>query len=217
MEGIIFDMDGTMVDNMMVHHRAWQRKLSSLGHELTIEEVKAEIHGVNEEIIKRLFGDRFTAEERSHIAWEKEKEYRDIYVDQIAPIPGLISFLDQLKEEGLPLAIGTAAPPENVDLVLDQLDIRSRFKSVLHSRNVSNGKPNPEIFLRSAENLGIAIENCLVIEDSVVGAQTALNAGCPVIIVTTTHQQQEFKHFPHILMFINDYEGLNIENIRGLI
>ena len=216
MEGVIFDMDGTMVDNMMVHHQAWQRKLAVLGHPMTIEEVKAEIHGVNEEIIERLFGDRFTAEERSRIAWEKEQEYRDIYIHQIVPISGLISFLDQLKHAGLPLAIGTAAPPENVDLVLDQLDIRSRFKSVLHSRHVNNGKPNPEIFLKSAENLGVAVENCLVIEDSVVGAQTALNAGCPTVIITTTHEEQEFKHFPHILMFSNDYEGITLDKIRAL-
>lgn len=214
MKGVIFDMDGTMVDNMMVHHRAWQRKLASLGMEWTIEEVMEEIHGINEEIIERIFGDRFTPEERARIAWEKEKEYRDIYVHELQPIPGLLTFLDSLEAEDLPLAIATAAPPENVDLVLDNLHIRDRFKSIIHSKNVSKGKPDPEVYLKSAENLGVPVGDCLVIEDSVVGAQTALNAGCPTIIVTTTHSEDEFKHFPHIIMFISDYQLLKIENIR---
>ena len=71
-------MDGTLIDNMMVHHRAWQRKLSSLGMELTMEQIMAEIHGINQEIVARLFGDRFDAEERTRISMEKEQEYRDI-------------------------------------------------------------------------------------------------------------------------------------------
>lgn len=79
----IFDMDGTMVDNMMVHHRAWQRKLAALGLDLTLEEVRQSIHGINEEILGRLFGDRFSPEERHRIAWEKEAEYRDIFLSEL--------------------------------------------------------------------------------------------------------------------------------------
>ena len=217
MKGIIFDMDGTMVDNMMVHHRAWQRKLSSLGLDMTIEEVMDEIHGVNEEIIERIFGDRFTPEQRRRIAWEKEKEYRDIYVHELQPIPGLMSFLDTLQDEDIPLAVATAAPPENVDLVLDNLQIRDRFVSVVHSDNVTKGKPDPEVYQKSAHKLQVPVQECLVIEDSVVGAQTALNAGSPAIIITTTHSAEEFNHFPHIIRFIHDYQELTTESIRKLL
>lgn len=217
MKAVIFDMDGTMVDNMMVHHRAWQRKLVSLGMNWTIEQVMEEIHGINEEIIERIFGDRFTAEERRRIAWEKEKEYRDIYAGELRAIPGLLDLLDDLQRADIPLAIGTAAPPENVDLVLETLNIRDRFTSVLHSDNVSQGKPHPEIYLKCAQNLNVSIEKCLVIEDSVVGAQTALNAGCPAIIITTTHTRDEFNHFPHIIKYINDYQGLTVDSIKQLV
>ncbi len=82
MKGIIFDMDGTMVDNMMVHHRAWQRKLAQLGLDMTLEEVMESIHGVNTEILARLFGDRFTPEDCKRIAWEKEYEYRQIFLPE---------------------------------------------------------------------------------------------------------------------------------------
>lgn len=217
MKGIIFDMDGTMVDNMMIHHRAWQRKLSSLGMDLTIKEVMDEIHGVNEEIVHRLFGSRFSAEERTRISWEKEQEYRTIFRKDLSLIDGLSEFLQALAISGIPLAIGTAAPPENVDFVLDSLNIRHYFKTVQNSKDVSRGKPDPEIFLKCAANIGVPVEDCLVFEDSVVGAETALNAGCPAVIITTTHQREEFNHFPHILKFIKDYNGLQLHDLRKIL
>ena len=198
---------------MMIHHRAWQRKLASLGLELTMDEVMQEIHGINEEIVLRLFGDRFTKEERTIISWEKEDEYRQIFKQDLKLISGLDKFLLELGQTDLPLAIGTAAPPENVDFVLDNLNIRRYFKSVQHSNNVTKGKPDPEIFLSCAENIGVSIDDCLVFEDSLVGVQTALNAGCPVVVVTTTHKEEEFTKFPNILRFINNYQGLRLRDL----
>jgi HAD superfamily hydrolase (TIGR01509 family) len=214
MKGIIFDLDGTMVDNMMIHHQAWQRKLASLGVNMTIEQVMEEIHGINEEIVLRLFGDRFNPGERARISWEKEFEYRNIFKDQLQLIEGLPGFLNEIKNRGIPMAIGTAAPPENVDFVLDNLNIRPFFGSVLHSGNVGQGKPDPQVFTDSAKNMGVPIEECLVFEDSVVGAQTALNAGCPVVIITTTHKEEEFAHFPHIVKYINNYNGLRLHELQ---
>ena len=216
MKGIIFDLDGTIVDNMMIHHRAWQRKLSSLGLDMTLEEVMEEIHGINEEIVERLFGDRFNKEQKARISWEKEFEYRQLFKENLQLISGLREFFLQLKQSGIPLAIGTAAPPENVDFVLDNLNIRQFFKSVLHSENVVKGKPDPEVFLRSAENIGVPIEDCVVFEDSVVGAQTAQNAGCPVVVITTTHNKEEFSHFPHVIRFIQDYQGLHFHDLQAV-
>ena len=114
-KALIFDMDGTMIDNMMIHHRAWQKKLQELGLEMTLEDVKRDIHGVNNEIIKRLFDDRFTDKEVAQIAWDKEAAYREIYADQIKLLPGLQEFLDTAKELGIPMGIGTAAPKENAE------------------------------------------------------------------------------------------------------
>lgn len=212
-EGLIFDMDGTMVDNMMMHHRAWQRKLASLGIEMTLAQVKEHIHGVNEEILERLFGDRFTPEERKRIAWEKEAEYREIFADQLTLIPGLETFLMSVRTEGLSMAIGTAAPPENVDFVLDHLSLRPYFQAVIHARHVTRGKPDPQTFTLAAESMGIAVENCLVFEDSLAGAETAKNAGCRAIIITTTHHRDEFRKFDHILRFITDYTEISLTEI----
>ena len=216
MQAVIFDMDGTMVNNMMIHHYAWQRKLATLGLDWTIEEVKEKVHGVNEEILLRLFGDRFTAEERKQISSEKEAAYREIFLPQLKLIKGLAPFLEQLKENHIPMAVASAAPPENVDFVLDNLTLRPYFSAILHSRSVENGKPHPEIYLKTAAALRKDPEDCVVFEDSVVGATAAANAGCPVVVVTTTHTKQEFKAVPNIRKYITDFTEITLEELYSL-
>jgi HAD superfamily hydrolase (TIGR01509 family) len=205
MKGIIFDLDGTMVDNMMVHHRAWQSKLKTLGLDLHLDEVMEKVHGVNEEILERLFGDRYTVEERKQHSFEKEEEYRRIFKSELKLIEGLPQFLITLKERGVPLAIGSAAPPENVDFVLDNLNIRHFFKVILHARSVTRGKPDPEIYQKAAAGLTLSPEECLIFEDSPVGAEAARRAGSKVVIVTTTHAAAEFAKFTNVIKFISDY------------
>lgn len=213
MKGIIFDMDGTMVDNMMIHHRIWQRKLREFGLDFTLDEVKEKVHGVNTEILERLFGDRFSPAERIRISEEKEADYRAYFESKLTLLDGLPELLEELHIAEVPMAVGTAAPPENANFVLDKLNIRHYFKTVLHSGHVLHGKPHPEIFQKAAEGMGLAPKECLVFEDSVTGAHTAANAGCPTIIVTTTHQPAEFSHFNHIIQFISDFKEIKLENL----
>jgi len=213
-QAYIFDMDGTMVDNMMVHHRAWQRKLAALGLPLTLEEVRLQIHGINEEIIERLFGNRFTPQERSRIAWEKEAEYRSIFLAELSLIEGLSEFLEEASAGGIPMGIGTAAPVENVDFVMDNLRLRPFFQSLVHSGMVTRGKPDPEVFLRVAADLQTDPSRCIVFEDSPTGAEAARRAGMKAVILTTTHHAEEFAGFDHILKTIPDYSGLRVEQLR---
>lgn len=208
--GIIFDMDGTMVDNMMVHHRAWQRILSKYGIDLPLEDVKERIHGINEEILGREFGDRFTPEERRQIAEEKEAAYREIFKPELQLIEGFPQFMDHLDELGIPFGIGTAAPGPNADFVLDELGLRSRFQTIVHAGHVSKGKPNPEVFEKAAAGLGVPLEKCIIFEDSPTGAEAASHGGAQSVIVTTTHQPKEFAHLNNVLIYINDFSGLRL-------
>lgn len=214
---LIFDMDGTMVDNMMVHHRAWQQKLAELGLNFTLEEVITHCHGKNEETLERLFGDRFTPKERDRISFEKEAMYRQVFLKDLKLIDGLQSLLDSAYELGIPMGIGTAARPENVDFVLDNLQIRHYFKTVITAADVDKGKPDPSVFFMVADNLGVPYGNCLVFEDSPTGAKTALNAGMKAIILTTTHKKEEFGQFSSVLKCIPDYSHIDIlEELKQL-
>ncbi len=207
---LIFDMDGTMFNNMMIHHKAWQKKLSELGLEMTLEEVKRDIHGVNEEIIKRLFGDRFDEAKRRQIAWDKEAAYRKIYADKITLLPGLQSFLDRAKSLEIPMGIGTAAPKENAEFAIKTLGLHSYFSTVVHSDMVQRGKPDPQVFEMVSTDLGIPLSQSLVFEDSPTGAKAAANGNSQSVILTTTHNPEEFDQIANIQHFMNDYERIQL-------
>lgn len=207
---LIFDMDGTMFNNMMIHHKAWQKKLRELGLEMTLEEVKRDIHGVNEEIIKRLFGDRFDEAERKQIAWDKEAAYREIYADKITLLPGLQNFLDRAKSLKIPMGIGTAAPKENAEFAIETLGLHSYFSTVVHSDMVQRGKPDPQVFEMVSADLGIPLTQSLVFEDSPTGAKAAANGNSQSVILTTTHNPEEFDQIANIQHFMNDYERIQL-------
>lgn len=210
-KGIIFDMDGTMIDNMMVHHRAWQRTLEDMGLKLTLEEVKEHIHGINSEILERIFGDRFTPEQRRQISAKKEAAYRDIFLPELQLIEGLSDFLNRLKAANIPMSIGTAAPRENVEFVMANLKLQEYFTGVFDAQSVNRGKPDPEIFELAADSMGLSASECLIFEDSLTGAEAAKRANARSIIVTTTHSREEFKHFDNILGFIKDFNEMKID------
>ncbi len=216
MKAVILDMDGTMIDNMMVHHRAWQRKLTELGLEMSLEEVRRQIHGVNTEILERLFGDRFSPEERQRISDEKEAEYRTIFEPELELVAGLPELIHELKRKNIPMGIGSAAPPVNVDFVMNHLDLWHYFEIVKHSDDVTLGKPNPEIYQIVMNELDVEPENCLVFEDTPTGAEAARRAECKVIVVTTTHQKEEFADNSSIIKFISDFTEVSADEILKL-
>ncbi len=218
MNALIFDMDGTMVDNMMTHHRGWQKTLKRYGLELSLEEVIATCHGKNVEIIERLFPGKFSLEERERISFEKESGYREIFLPELKLVAGLQAVLETAFQAGIPMGIGTAAPRANVDFVLDNLHIRHFFKAIVDANDVDKGKPDPGVFFKVADQLGVPYPDCLVFEDSPTGAKTALNAGMKAIILTTTHQAHEFESIPSVLRCVPDYTRIEIlstlENLK---
>ncbi len=208
--GIIFDMDGTMVDNMMVHHHAWKHQLAKVGLKLTLEEVIANCHGKNDDILVRLFGNTYTFKERDRISYEKEARYREIFLSQLKLVDGLSELLEDAYQKGIPMGIGTAARLENVDYVLDNLRIRHYFDAIVCDRDVIRGKPDPEVFFKVADLMQVPRHKCLVFEDSPTGAKTALNAGMKAIILTTTHRAEEFAEIKSVTRCVNNYLSVQL-------
>jgi len=208
-EAFIFDLDGTLVDNMMVHHRIWQQFLENLGISMTIDEVLQTIHGVNVEIIERLFPNQYTFAEKNELGNQKEALYREQFKDEVELIPGARDFLQTLHDSGVATGIGTAAPKENMDFVIDSLQLHDYFQAFVHSGMVSKGKPDPEVFLQVADQLGVTLQNCIVFEDSPTGAAAGSNGGADVVVITTTHTPNEFQGIDKVIGFINDYTDVD--------
>jgi beta-phosphoglucomutase len=208
-QAFIFDMNGTMINDMEYHTRAWQRIFNEeLGGSFSWDEVKSHMYGKNAEVLERVFGPgRFTDAEKNELSIAKEKRYQQEYLPNLALLPGLAAFLEQAHKLNIPMAIASAAIMFNIDFVLDNLNIRHYFKALVSADDVLLSKPHPETFLKAAQLLNIDPVNCLVFEDVPKGAEAALNAGMPTVVLTTTHQKEEFSHLNNVLHFANDYAG----------
>ncbi len=204
---LIFDMNGTMINDMDYHTKAWQRIFNEeLGGNFTWNEVKAQMYGKNPEVLERVFGPlKFTEDEKTELSFAKEKRYQEEYLPHLALLPGLAEFLEQAHQLQIPMAIASAAIPFNIDFVLDNLNIRHYFTALVSADDVLLSKPHPETFLKAAQLLQVDPVSCLVFEDVPKGAEAALNANMPAVILTTTHQKDEFEHLLHILHFSNDF------------
>ncbi|TDQ11632.1 HAD family hydrolase [Pedobacter metabolipauper] len=203
----IFDLNGTMVDDMEFHGKAWSSIINDdLKAGLTYEEVKKQMYGKNSELLHRIFGDkRFTPEEEDKLSLEKEHRYQAAYRSSLSLIDGLDGFLEKAKAAGISMAIGSAAIPFNINFVLDGLAIGHYFKAVVSADDVQVSKPHPETFLKAAELLGSAPENCVVFEDAPKGVEAAQNAGMKCVVLTTMHGQEDFSSYTNVIAFISTY------------
>ena len=206
-KAFIFDLNGTMVDDMMYHLQAWYDILNNeLGANLSWEEVKREMYGKNTELLIRVFGQtHFSPEEMERLSVEKEKRYQAAFRPQLKLINGLDNFLKTAYRQGIRMSIGSAAIPMNIDFVLDGLHIRSYFDAIVSADDVAHSKPDPETFTKAARLLQIAPEHCIVFEDMPQGVEAALNAGMPAVVLTTMHGREEFATYPNIISFVSDY------------
>jgi beta-phosphoglucomutase len=214
-KAFIFDMNGTMIDDMEYHVHGWFNILNDdLKAGLSREAVKKEMYGKNQEVLIRIFGkDRFTDAEMDTLALEKERRYQAAYGPHLELIPGLKEFLDEAVEQGVALGIGTAAIPFNVDFALNNLDIRHYFQSIITANDVVHSKPDPEVFLKAAAELGAVPADCIVFEDAPKGVEAAANAGMKAVVITTMHTREEFAQYDNIIAFIADYTVITPEQL----
>lgn len=187
-KAFLFDLNGTIIDDMRYHTGAWRSILNSLGANLSYEEAEREMYGKNEELLIRVFGkDRFSDEERREMSFKKEEEYQAAFRPHLKSIEGLEDFLERAKKKNIPMAIGTAAIMFNVDFVLDGLHLRHYFKALVSADDVQTSKPDPETYLLCAEKLGVDAKDCLVFEDAPKGVESAWNAGMDAAVILTMH------------------------------
>jgi HAD superfamily hydrolase (TIGR01509 family) len=214
-KAFLFDLNGTMIDDMQYHCKAWFNILNDDLHaNLSWDQVKEQMYGKNTELLIRVFGkDRFTKEEMDILSVEKEKRYQAEYRPILKLIAGLDEFLEEAKEAGILMGIGSAAIPFNINFVLDGLNLHHYFKSIVSADDVIESKPDPETYLKGAAELGVLPEECIVFEDAPKGVEAAERAGMKAIVLTTMHEANEFAAYSNIIGFIKDYNELILKNL----
>lgn len=187
--GVVFDMNGTLIDDIPFHFEAWRSLASELGVLLT-DEMFQSFNGLkNEDILPKLVGPAVSPARVAQLIEQKEETYRQLYRPHLRLMPGVRELLAKLKAAAVPIAIASSAPPENRAMVIDGLALRDYLTVVVAAEGLP-GKPAPDVFLAAARQLGVEPGDCLAFEDAVSGVQAAARAGMLVGAVTTNNSAE---------------------------
>lgn len=211
---VIFDMDGVIVHTNPYHSLAFRDFFSVRNLAPTEAEFAQHMFGKsNSYIFSHFFKRPIQGEEFLRMEEEKEGLFRKIYEPHVTPISGFLKFISDLEDHQVKLGVATSAPAANLDLILSKVDLREKLGSILASEDVKKHKPDPEVYLSSARNLGVSPDQCLVFEDSFSGISAALNAGMRVVGVLSSHTIEEL---PKCDLYIDNYNELTYDKIIAL-
>jgi HAD superfamily hydrolase (TIGR01509 family) len=192
--GAIFDWDGVVIDSSKHHEESWERLALEVGQPLPPGHFKQGFGRKNEFIIPNLL--RWATEEteiRQH-SLRKEALYREVVAEWgLEPLPGVRTWLERLRDAGVPCAIGSSTHRANIDLSLSLIGLAEFFTGIVTAEDVSHGKPDPEVFVKAAGRISRAPERCVVFEDAFVGIEAAQTGGMRVVGVATTHPIEDLR------------------------
>jgi beta-phosphoglucomutase len=215
---VIWDVDGTLVDTAELHFRAWVELCRDLSRDFTRADFAATFGRRNPEIIRHLFGDRFTDAEIDDLGARKEELYKAEARKGVALLPGVRQLLEGLHSAGFRQAIGTSAPLGNVDLILALTGTAHCFDAVSSAEDTQRGKPDPQVFLVAAQKLRVPPARCVVMEDAVAGVQAAKAGGMKCVGVTFVgHHPDEALRRAGADLVVKTLEGVTVDDVRRLI
>jgi beta-phosphoglucomutase family hydrolase len=214
-EAVIFDMDGVLVDNKHTHRKAWIEFCHK--HNCPIKEEDFEKTGfgkTNKEYLSIFFNREVSDNEAIKLGEEKERIYRELIEKDLKPVKGLLPLLKELRNAyGFKTAVTSSAPRNNIDFVLEKLNITGFFDVLVDESMVHEGKPNPDIYMKTAQLLEITPEQAVVFEDSIFGVESALRAGMTVVAMTTSYNKKAFSDFS-CWKIVRDFTEISAEEIN---
>lgn len=217
LKGVIFDMDGVLVNNTDMHIKAFEIFCKRYGVDGWKNGI-SNLYGMgNDDIMRALMpADILERKNMKELSDEKEQIYRDIYAPTIKPQNGLIELLQQLRECGISCAVGSSACRDNVDFVLEKCNMAEYFGVIVCGDDVKACKPSPEIYLTVASRMGLRPEECLVFEDSRAGIASGKNAGMKVVALATSLSREILEQETAADCIIDDFTWIDTEQLKQL-
>jgi len=213
LQAVLWDLDGVIADTGIYHYRAWREVFSQMGIEFTEEHFMRHFGQRNDTIIRDTVNETISPEALEAIADKKERAYRRLVAGNIEALPGAIELLLSLREHRIKSAIASSAPPDNVRIIIEGLRINKYFDAIACGREVTEGKPSPQIFLLAAEKLEVEPAGCVVIEDAVAGIAGAKRAGMKCIAVANSHSRDKLQEADLVVVSL---ESVQFDDLSGL-
>jgi beta-phosphoglucomutase family hydrolase len=214
LRAVIWDLDGVIIDTAPFHFQAWREVFQEEGVEFSETDFMHSFGLRNEDIIRRILGDRTSESKISAIATKKEERFRRKIEGKATPSPGALLLMRQLQERGFKQGIASSAPRENVRLLLKAVGAEEFIQDIVSEEDVHRGKPAPEVFLVAARKLGALPRSCVVIEDAVAGVRAAKAAGMKCLAITTTHPRESLAEAD---LVVDNLKEINISTIEKLL
>jgi len=209
-KAVIFDMNGVIINDEHFHQQGWKWYSRKNNIELTEEDLKKMTGRVASENLRYVHKRDLSPEEEKKAIHERIAYVMKIFKPHLRIMEGLGKFLEELYKNHIPMALATSAAPEYFDFIMGGLNIRKYFKVVITSENVTKGKPDPEIYLKTANKLRVDPKDCIVFEDSISGIKAGQAAGMKVVAIATTHSTKELEIADKVIVSFKD---LSIEDL----
>ncbi len=214
---LIFDMDGVLVDSNPFHLEKWKDLLNLHRIKFNDEELPKLILGQrNDTALRYFFGQDLSTEERIRLEEELEETFRKAFKAHAKPLPGLVDLIVAGKRASVPMAVASSAMLKNVDFVVDALGFRKYFQTLISGDEVKVPKPDPEIYVKAAGNLGKKPEDCVAFEDSFVGIESAKRAGLKCVAIASSFPIEELRHESGADLAVPGFKDLNLEILGRL-
>ena len=193
--GALFDWDGVIINSAAQHEVSWDRLARECGKTLPKNHFKRGFGMKNEVIIPELLGWTSVPTEIRLLSLRKEAIYREVLREQgMTALPGVETWLRALRDEGIACVIASSTHLENITMTLEALGLGEFFSAIVSAEDVKRGKPDPEVFLTAAQQIGVEPGNAVVFEDALVGIAAAQAAGMRVVAVATTEPKEKLAH-----------------------
>lgn len=216
-KGLIFDMDGTLIQNMPYHMKAFSTLAERLGYQM-LQPVTNKFYGRHNDEIFLAIAPQWVIDKYGlqYLSDEKEAIYRELYAGKVCLTDGLAELLAEAKAKGVKCYVGSAAPRLNIDLIWNGAQLDDKIDGCICGDDVVNFKPHPEIFLKCCEGMGLAPEDCVVFEDAISGIKAGWAAGCKVVALSSTATPEALAAdgVEHI---IPDFKGMTLESLEQML
>ena len=211
-QGLIFDMDGTMIDSMPYHAKSWVAFARNHGIAIDVAELLRRTTGrTGAECMELLFGRAMEPQECWELIHQKEEIYRELFAPVFAEVAGFKAFFADAHRRGLRLGVGTAGDKHNIAFAMQHLKMDPLPHAMVGGDEGLPGKPEPAIFLEAARRIGADPQACIVFEDAPFGIEAARRAGMRAVAVCTSHRAEELAG-EHVIAHIDSYHDLMKNN-----